>query len=301
MSKLVSIVIPCYNSINFVEEAIASAFAQTYRPIEVIVVDDGSTDGSYDYLLRLQKEKYPELQVYCHPERVNLGVSTTRFKGVLESAGEYIAFLDADDQFVPDKILRQAAMLDEYPAAILCHTSATVIGDTSDAQTYEQGFATHPPGLYHYRKRKDLLQRNGICNSSTLIHKFYLQKVNFAIPQLFQYEDFLCWILLSGHGKFAYLDEPMTLYRVHPNSATASVNKNWLRHYYSSLEMKLALAVKSNSIFLSFRCLISSCITVIVLLFKYSEAESPCFISKDNLPKKLLHGLRRIAKFLKLT
>jgi len=94
---LVSIVIPTYNYGNFVSEAVDSALAQTYNNIEVIVVDDGSTDNTKDVLV-----KYNESIRYIHKE--NAGLPAARNTGIEQAKGEYIAFLDSDDQWLADKV-----------------------------------------------------------------------------------------------------------------------------------------------------------------------------------------------------
>lgn len=272
--RVVSIVIPCYNSLSFVEDAISSAYAQTYKHIEVIVVDDGSTDGSYELLLELKSSKFQDLIVSIHPERKNLGVSTTRQKGVSLASGEFIAFLDADDMFAPEKIAKQVEVLMCNKNAVLCHTAVSIIGDTSQAERFERNFGDHPKGLYCFRKRDDYLIRNGTCLSSVLIRMLPLRKIPFAMPQLFQYEDWLCWCLLAAHGKFVFIPEQLTFYRLHDRSATASVIQNKLKQDYSLLEMKLALVVKSESLSHSLKCLLSACSTLLQLLLYYTKPES---------------------------
>ena len=94
---LVSVIIPTYNRKDNLIEAIESVFAQTYPNYEVIVVDDGSSDGTKEKLQEIRKKL-----VYIHQN--NSGVSTARNKGILSSKGDYIALLDSDDLFMPHHI-----------------------------------------------------------------------------------------------------------------------------------------------------------------------------------------------------
>ncbi len=94
----VSVIIPCYNA-----AAVVSAFAQSHRPLEVICVDDGSTDATPDVLARLQ-EQYPTLRVI---RQANGGALRARNTGMATATGTYVQFLDADGEIVPDKIARQ--------------------------------------------------------------------------------------------------------------------------------------------------------------------------------------------------
>jgi glycosyltransferase involved in cell wall biosynthesis len=110
--NLVSVVIPCYNAERWVGEAVTSCLQQTYQPIEVIVVDDGSTDGSAAILQSFGER----ICVESGPHR---GGSCARNCGFLLSKGEYIQFLDADDYLLPEKIERQVIFLEETGADVI--------------------------------------------------------------------------------------------------------------------------------------------------------------------------------------
>jgi glycosyltransferase involved in cell wall biosynthesis len=111
-AKLVSVIIPVYNGAKYLAEALDSVFAQDYRPIEVIVVDDGSTDDSATIA-----QSYDQV-IYLHHE--NQGNVVARNIGLKHCSGELIAFLDADDLWVPDKLTQQTAYLESHPQAGVC-------------------------------------------------------------------------------------------------------------------------------------------------------------------------------------
>ena len=117
---LVSVVIPNYNYANYLREALDSVLAQSYSDIEIVVVDDGSTDGSKDVIA-------------AYDDRINAifqkneGVSAARNNGVLAGSGEFIAFLDADDAWLPTKVERQVAMFRSDPALGLVHVGVEEI------------------------------------------------------------------------------------------------------------------------------------------------------------------------------
>jgi len=108
-ASLVSVVIPVYNGERFVAEAVESVLAQTYRHVELIVVDDGSTDGSAELLAR-----YPTARVV---RQSNTGCTGARNRGIAESHGELIAFIDQDDIWRPDKLDLQVEALNRSPEA----------------------------------------------------------------------------------------------------------------------------------------------------------------------------------------
>src|SRR4051812_26302017 len=111
---LVSVVIATYNSGRFVGQAVRSVLAQTYRPFEIVVVDDGSTDDTAGVLAG-----YRDGVRYVYQE--NRGPAAARNRGIAEAAGELVAFLDADDEWHPEKLSRQWEALSASPRAGLVH------------------------------------------------------------------------------------------------------------------------------------------------------------------------------------
>jgi glycosyltransferase involved in cell wall biosynthesis len=112
----VSVIIPTYNRLPMLKEAVDSVLAQGFEDIELMVVDDGSTDGTAEELKRYGGR----VKLLQHP--VNKGVSAARNKGILHARGKYIAFLDSDDLWVKGKLKIQVAFLDDNPHYPLCYT-----------------------------------------------------------------------------------------------------------------------------------------------------------------------------------
>lgn len=104
----ISVVMPCYNAEEFVAEAVRSAVGQTHQPLEVICVDDGSTDGTLSILRKLEAEHPNLVQVLTGPNR---GAPAARNRGLAEARGEYVQFLDADDVLDQDKLEHQAVLI----------------------------------------------------------------------------------------------------------------------------------------------------------------------------------------------
>jgi glycosyltransferase involved in cell wall biosynthesis len=119
--KLVSIVVPFFNAERFFEETIASIFAQTYSHWELLLVDDGSTDRSQTIAQNYARE-YPDRVRYLYHEcRQNRGTSASRNLGIDTARGEYIAFLDADDVWLPQTLSRQVTILESQPSAAMVY------------------------------------------------------------------------------------------------------------------------------------------------------------------------------------
>ena len=105
---LVSVIIPTYNSSQYIKEAIDSVLAQTYKNFEIIVIDDGSTDNTKEVLA-------PYLSVIKYIYKNNGGPASARNRGIKEANGEFVAFLDADDVWKPDRLARGVDILDQRP------------------------------------------------------------------------------------------------------------------------------------------------------------------------------------------
>ena len=121
MKPTVTVITIFLDAEAFLEEAIESVLAQTYDPWELLLVDDGSTDGSTE-IAREYARLYPEKIRYLdHDNHANLGKSTSRNRGIRNAKGQYIAFLDADDVFLPQKLERQTAILDAHPEAAMVY------------------------------------------------------------------------------------------------------------------------------------------------------------------------------------
>lgn len=125
---LVSVVIPTYNRARLVGRAIESACRQTYEPIEIVVVDDGSTDGTADVVTRFD----PRMRYY---RQENGGVATARNLGLRHARGEFIAFLDSDDQWHPWKIAAQIAVLRAHPEVGMVWTDMSAVDGSGHVRT----------------------------------------------------------------------------------------------------------------------------------------------------------------------
>ena len=118
MAPRVSVIIPTYNRADLVQQALASVKAQTYRDFEIVVVDDGGTDGTFEVLSADR-----EIRVLRHAGR--RGVSAARNTGIIAARGEWLAFLDSDDLWLPDKLARQIFWLEGQPELLICQTGET--------------------------------------------------------------------------------------------------------------------------------------------------------------------------------
>jgi glycosyltransferase involved in cell wall biosynthesis len=203
--EAVSVVIPAYNSGAVVAEAIESVYAQTVLPGEVVVVDDGSTDDTP--LILRQFEGRPGFSSLRKP---NGGEASARNAGVERATGEYIAFLDHDDLWFPEKLERQLGQFD--PGWGMSFTAYELMTDTpSEVWTYEAWDPDPRPVLR-------LLENTCAIHtcSTTLLRRDALKRVG-AFEHVSPYgTDWLMWLRFAAAGnKIGYLPEPMSKWRRH--------------------------------------------------------------------------------------
>ncbi len=223
-----TIVIPVYNGEDMLAAAIDSALAQTYDNFEVLVVDDGSTDGSADVVRRYDD---PRLRLFQQP---NGGLNAARNAGIREGRGDYIGLLDADDIWEPTKLARHAAHLDANSEIGLSFSGSWMMDE-----------AGRPMGLNQSPQIDGitplvLVTRNPVGNGSTpLLRRTAMDAIAHPHPsgkhdrtcwfdeELRQSTDIECWLRLSlqTDWRIEGIDEALTGYRINPHGLSANVRR----------------------------------------------------------------------------
>lgn len=209
--SLVSIVVPAFNQARFLGQAIDSALAQTHHDLEVIVVDDGSTDGT------------PEVcAAYVGDPRVvmlrqeNAGVGAARNRGAREARGEYLTFLDADDFFLPEKCAAQAALLDSEAdlAFVYCDIVPVDEDGAPSPEPYSVGESRH---ALHGDILPSLVLGGYFPPHAVMMRRAVFERLGGFDPALGGHADLDLWLraAAAGHGA-RYLDERLACYRSHP-------------------------------------------------------------------------------------
>ncbi|GAB6186823.1 glycosyltransferase family 2 protein [Thermopirellula anaerolimosa] len=231
LRPLVSVVIPVYNGGRFLEHTLNSVLAQTYRPIEIVAVDDGSSDDSCEVIRRTA----PETRLIRQP---NHSVGVARNRGVLESRGEYVCFLDQDDWWEAEKVERQAACF-ARPDVGLVHTAARYFADQDGTWRASPDETADPAELVgHCRER--LLLGNAICNSSVMVRRALFAQTGLCSLKIRgnTVQDYDLWLRFAAVCEFAYIAEPMTVFRIHSAQGTND-RRGMLREQTAMLERVL--------------------------------------------------------------
>ena len=226
---LVSVVMPSYNSREFIERSIRSVWEQSLEPgrIELIVVDDESTDDSMDSIHRLQSESPVEMKRVTHPKGINRGVAATRNLGFRHARGAAVALLDADDRYLPERLQRSVDYLEAHPdCGCLCSfgTNVDESGDpvtgynnTTIAGSYAAvSDLLHPPFTFD-----QLWRAYPIANSSITMRRSTLARSGgYPDVMAYQSEDWYLMLVMSLDGPIHCLEEPLMEYTNHERSYT---------------------------------------------------------------------------------
>lgn len=220
MDKKISIIMPVYNAQRFLKQAIDSVLNQSYSEFELILVDDCSTDNSFEILCEYEQK---DSRVRVFKNEKNRGVSFTRNFGVSKAKGDYIALIDSDDMWTFDKLQKQLELLEKYPDTDLCYTGSGFV----DTNSYKSDFVFSVPTQVDFKK---LLKQNVVSCSSVLLKKEWLLKYPMAHDDM--HEDFAVWLsILKDGGKARGVNEPLLVYRVDRNSKSGNKFKSMAMTY----------------------------------------------------------------------
>ncbi len=212
VEPFISVVIPSYNRSEFIDRAVRSVLSQTFENLEVLVVDDGSTD---DTLLTLQQLQWKNSRLKVIQHKSNLGAQAARNTGIRASRAPYVAFLDSDDEWLPDKLEKQIALLH------FSNDGAGVVY-TGFTKVYEDN---RPVAVQIPRSRGDIYKialREWIAGMNTLVvRKDILYQAGLMDERIRSYQEWDLCIRLAKVSRFDFINEPLAVYNIH-NKPTIS-------------------------------------------------------------------------------
>lgn len=214
----VTAIIPCYNHGRYLADAVESALAQTYVDVEVVVVNDGSTDDTSAVASRFEER-------IRYMEHANRGLCASRNRAIGETDGEYVAFLDADDRWHPEKLARQVPLLEADEEVGLVHTDGwTFTGETVGPPIMGGVDPTTISGRLFER----LLLGNPILVPSVVVRRRCLEEVGPFDEALGGCGDWDLWLRVCRRWKAAYVPEPLVYYRRHAEGTSMSDDDDYM-------------------------------------------------------------------------
>jgi len=232
---LVSVIMPVYNAEDFLVEAIESILGQTYPNFELLIVDDASTDNSWQIIQKFAQEKPKIVKAFHLNKNTNAAGNGAVNKVLPHAKGQYLARMDADDVALPQRLEKQVEFLEKNPGVILVGTQALVIngeGKIIGKKTYP---LTNKEIYKKYAVVHPIIHPTCMIRRSALPNKNKLYRVRFGVN-----DDYYTFFGLQKYGQFANLPEFLLKYRVH-NKNSSFQN---LREKYAVISKIRKTAVK---------------------------------------------------------
>ncbi|MEO1005253.1 MAG: glycosyltransferase family A protein [Cyanobacteria bacterium J06638_38] len=211
----VSVIIPAYNLMAYLPETVNNVLAQTYTDFELIVVDDGSSDGTSEWVDQLED---PRVRLIT---QTNMGLAGASNTGIINSQGGYIAFIDADDLWSATKLEQQVAILDRHPEVGIVNTWVTYMNDAGAStgrivKTVAEGYIW-----------QDLIKVNQIeCGSIAMIRRSCFDEVGLFDTNLRSYvQDWDMWLRLALKCQFKVIRQPLVYYRQRVSSSSRNLSQ----------------------------------------------------------------------------
>jgi glycosyltransferase involved in cell wall biosynthesis len=223
-NNLISIIIPCYNASKYISQTISSVIHQSLENWEIICINDASTDQSATIIKKISKK---ESRIKLIDLTENSGPAITRNVGIRAATGRYIAFLDADDIWIPTKLERQVSFIQQHNLPLTFSSYHLIDKNENIIGTRK---------IKPFVSYVDMLKTNHIGNLTGIydtkkLGKIYMNNCG--------HEDYTLWLKILKQTKLAYgIEEPLAMYRVHHNSLSS--NKihalKWQWHIYKDIE-----------------------------------------------------------------
>jgi putative methyltransferase (TIGR04325 family) len=209
----ISVILPCYNHAPFVAQAIESVLSQSFSDFELIITDDGSTDGTAD-----EVRSFSDSRISFEALPANRGYSSVLNMSLARARGELVALHCSDDVFLPDKLERQIAVLDANPGLAAVFGKAIFVGKDGQPcplrnHPYEGVFADDLSDRFSWLQFF-FLRGNALCHPTALLRRAVYDEVGGYDPLLVQLQDYDFWIRMSSRHEIRVLDEPLIAFRV---------------------------------------------------------------------------------------
>lgn len=219
-SPLISVIMPAYDAEKTLAQAVQSVISQTYCNWELLIIDDCSKDNTYALMQKLQRNSS---KIKILKNNQNSGVSESRNKGVQVASGSWIAFLDSDDIWAPNKLEKQVKLLTRNKEAAVLFTGSAFMNADGEMSEYKLSV----PKAITYRQ---LLKQNLISCSSVMVKADVIRQFPMKYDDM--HEDYAVWLQILKQGYIACgINEPLLIYRLSTNSKSSNKKKAALMTY----------------------------------------------------------------------
>lgn len=220
----VSVVMPVYNSARYLPLAIESILDQTYSNFEFIIIDDGSTDASWDIISRYSLR---DKRIKARRNPSNLGICRTLNQGLSLAKGDYIARMDSDDWSYPDRLSKQLTFMRNHPKVVICGGDIEVCD--SNLQVKNHRYYPVPDK----KIREKIFRINPFAHPATMYKKQLALEVGGYNEKLSSVEDYDLYFRLGNYGKFANLTDTLLKLRIrHDSISSANTRRQAFLHLY---------------------------------------------------------------------
>jgi glycosyltransferase involved in cell wall biosynthesis len=211
---VVSVILPVYNGERFVQHAIESVLAQTHRRLQLVIVNDGSTDGSRAVIARYLSD--PRI---IYREQANQGVARARNAGIAAATGAYVALIDQDDLWLPEKLEHQVRYLEDHPEVGLLHARVRCIDAGGEVRSCDGVIWVYP---FQGRCAPQLARGNGIAPLTVMLRRSCIDDVGTFDQLLAPADDWELWIRIARQYELGFSDEVTALYRWHGENVSGN-------------------------------------------------------------------------------
>lgn len=217
----ISVITASYNYAQYIEEMINSIINQSYRDWELIIVDDGSSDNSVE-IIKSYCQKDSHIKFFQHENGENKGLKETLLLGIEHATGDWIAFLESDDYYAADNLLKKAEIIQKHPEVKLIFNKVSFIWEKEIKTKTKEKFENTQKMLSKIEFPKNVFYKFDVDNiiltfSAVAVDAKTLKSVDFNTP-VDSLMDWWLWIHLAYKNNFYYIDEELTHWRLHEKS-----------------------------------------------------------------------------------
>lgn len=222
-SPAVSVIVPTWNRVRLLGTAIESVLAQSFRDFEVVIVDDGSNDAT-ESLAGRYRESDARVRYVRQEHR---GISAAMNTGIRESRGRYIARIDSDDQWLPDLLETEVAILEARPEIGLVYAKGQWATSDLTPLTDAIGHAMHFPGSTKNDTLRSMLWGDPTCNITVVVRRECFDRAGLFDESLTASEDWDMWLRTAVYYRFFFVDRVLSLVRGHDGSMTGAQSESF--------------------------------------------------------------------------